>query len=101
MEGGIYLKNKHGIENYKFLVFLKIGEKALGRNFKFGLNALLGKAKKDLLEVKSLAFCLSGSELSVAELLRGVAKSSELRSADSLFIHFLVEGSEDFSLHRR
>ena len=46
-EGSIYIKNKHLVPNFKYLVFLKVKRNNLPVGICKGLNSLLLKSKKD------------------------------------------------------
>ena len=57
-EGSIYIKNKHKIPNFKYLVFLKGKKNHFLTAFSKGINSLIVKAKKDKMPINAILFCL-------------------------------------------
>jgi hypothetical protein len=64
VEGGIYIKNKHKVGLFRFLVFVKVGQETKGRDIATGLDSLIAKSKKVGLGLTSFMFCLEPTELS-------------------------------------
>jgi hypothetical protein len=95
VNGGIYLKNKHGIHSYKFLVFLKVQLSEFPSNLAAGLDLLLRKTKKDGYDLTSMVFCLD-RDMGVKEVLGGLTMSSEFKRAKRLDFFLCSRSKETF-----
>lgn len=76
--GGIYIKNKLAVGNYKFVAFLKVKLEDFATNLACGLNLLLAKTKKDGHIIHSIVLFLEEG-MNVAGALKGISKSKQLK----------------------
>lgn len=68
--------NHQAVEHFRFLVFLKTDLNEIWRHLALGFNSIIAKIKKDSLSIATLAFFVDAKNISVSEILKGIATSS-------------------------
>ena len=58
INGGVYIKNKLNIYNYRMIIFLKIDLEEETKCLSTGLSMILKKIQKDNKKLNKIVFCL-------------------------------------------
>lgn len=85
------MKGNHQlIDNFRYIVFLKIDLKEFWKHLALGFNSIFNKIKKDGLNVMTILLFLDQKYISVSDVLRGLFASSLKKEEKPLQIQILT-----------